>query len=182
VHKWKNILISFSLICFACATKNYIIYLWGDSSVFVYFSPSILGSHNFYITPGFIEYFYEFQKWIIEVIHSLVTLFYDDQYYIFSILLIAPFTEEIIYRLPLFALKNSLNNSIYWSLAVTLSAIFAHSYDLYGIALFPLFILGMCCSWIIKVNKAFWPCLILHFLYNSYSLSFILYQSLFGGD
>jgi membrane protease YdiL (CAAX protease family) len=182
VNAWKNILISFSIISLACAIKNYFIYLWGDTSFFMYFSPAIFGSHNYYITPDFIKILYEFQRWIVVSAHSLVEFFFNDKYQIISILLIAPVAEEIIYRLPLFVLKNCLTNYIYWSFAITINLIFAHSHGLYGISLLPLFVLGMCCSWLIKVEKVFWPCFTLHFLYNFYSLSFLLYQSLFGGD
>ena len=182
MKEWKNILISFSLISFACAIKNYIIYIFNDSSFFAFFAPSVFGTHSIYITPDFINYLYDFQKWTITAGHSLVSILFNDQYHIVSILLIAPFIEETIYRLPLFYLKDYLNDYIYWSFAIIFSAIFAHSHDLYGISLMPLFMLGICCSWIIKVNKVFGPCLALHFLYNFYSLSFVLYQSLFGGD
>ena len=182
MKEWKNILISFSLISFACAIKNYIIYIFNDSSFFAFFAPSVFGTHNIYITPNFINYLYDFQRWTITASHSLVSIFFNDQYHIVSILLIAPFIEEIIYRSPLFFLEDYLNDYIYWFFAIILSAIFAHSHDLYGISLLPLFMLGICCSWIIKVNKVFWPCFALHFLYNFYSLSFVLYQSLFGGD
>ena len=182
MNVWKNIFICFALVALSCALKNYFIYLWGEFSFFRYFSPAVFGVHNFYITPNFIEFLYEFQRWIIESIQSLAALFINDKYQVLSILILAPFTEEIIYRLPQFTLRNYLGRYIYWSFAILLNAIFAHSHDLYGISLLPLFVLGMCCSWIIKVNKVFWPCLALHFLFNFYSLSFVLYQSIFGGD
>ena len=182
MNAWKNIFICFSIISLSCALKNYFIYLCGGSSFFLYFSPAVFGDHNYYITPNFIEFLYELQRWIIEAIQSLASIFFDDKYQILSILIIAPFTEEIIYRLPQFALRNYLGKYYYWSFAIILNAIFAHSHDLYGISLLPLFVLGMCCSWLIKEKKVFWPCFALHFLFNFYTLSFYLYQSLFGGD
>ena len=179
---WKNIFICFSIISLSCALKNYFIYLWGDSSFFRYFSPAVFGGHNFYTTPNIIEFLYELQRWLVEAIQSLAANFFDDKYQILSILIIAPFTEEIIYRLPQFTLSNYLGRYVYWPFAITLNAMFAHSHDLYGISLLPLFVLGMCCSWLIKEEKVFWPCFTLHFLFNFYSLSFSLYQSLFGVD
>ncbi len=182
MNTWKNILISFSIVSFACAIKNYCIYLWSDSSYFVYFAPSFFGEHSFYITPYYIEILYDFQKWVVTITNSLGATLFNDQYQVLSILLIAPIAEEIIYRLPLFTLKSYLNSYIYWAFAVTLSSIFAHSHDLYGISLLPVFVLGMCCSWLIKVEKVFWPCFALHSIFNFYSLSFSFYQSIFGGD
>ncbi len=181
MKEWKNILISFSIISFACAIKNYIIYIFNDSSFFAFLAPSVFGTHNFYITPGFINFLYDSQRSIITASHSLVSVFYNDQYHIVSILIIAPFIEETIYRLPLFSIKNYLNDYIYWFFAIIFSAIFAHSHDLYGISLLPLFMLGICCSWIIKVNKVFWPCLALHFLYNFFSFIRIISESIWWG-
>ena len=62
MKEWKNILISFSLISFACAIKNYIIYIFNDSSFFAFLAPSVFGTHNFYITPGFINYLYDLPR------------------------------------------------------------------------------------------------------------------------
>ena len=108
MNVWKNILICFSIISLSCALKNYFIYLWGGSSFFQYFSPAVFGDHNYYITPTFIEFLYALQRWIIEAIQSLAAIFFEDKYQMLSILIIAPFIEEIIYRLPQFTLKNYL--------------------------------------------------------------------------
>ena len=182
MNLWKCILISFSIVTLSCAIKTYLIYLWHDSSFCWLLCPSIFGKNSLYVTPIFLENLYEFQIWIGKTAHSFILHFFNDRLQVFLILIIAPVVEEILYRSPLFFLKNYLGNYIWWGLAVVLSAIFAHSHGLYGISLLPLFVLGICCSLLIRVSKLFWPCIMLHFLFNFYTFSFSLYQSLFWGD
>ncbi len=179
---WKYILISFSIVTLSCAIKNYLIYFLHDSFLSGLICPAIFGKHSLYVTPIFLEKFYEFHTWIGNTAHSFIHHFFNDPLQVCLTLIIAPVVEEILYRSPLFFLKNNLRNSIYWGLAVVLSAVFAHSHSLYGLALLPLFVLGMCSSWLIKVYERFWPSIVLHFLFNFYTFSFSLYQSLFWGD
>lgn len=179
---WKCILVSFSIVLLACAAKNYFVYFWHDVSFFGLLCPSIFGTHSLYVTPTFLVYFYEFQSWLERTAYSVFLDYFDDQLQVCYLLIIAPLVEEILYRGPLFLLRNCLNSKIWWGFAIVLSAIFAHSHGFYGIALLPLFVLGMCCSWLIKDFKSFWPAIMLHFLFNFYTLSFSLYQSLFWGD
>ncbi len=179
---WKCILISFSIVTLSCAIKNYLIYFWHDSSFSGLICPSVFGKHSLYVTPIFLEKFYTFHTWIGTTAHSFILHFINDPLQVFLILVVAPVVEEILYRSPLFFLKNNLRNFIWWGLAVALSAIFAHSHSLYGLALLPLFVLGMCCSWLIKISGRFWPCIMLHFFFNFYTFSFSLYQGLFWGD
>ncbi len=182
MNLWKCILISFSIVTLSCAVKNYLIYFVHDSLLGSFLCPSVFGKHSFYVTPIFLENLYEFQNWLENTAHSFILNYYHDQLQVFLLLVVAPVVEEIFYRSPLFFLRNYLGNYVWWGLAIVLSALFAHSHGLYGVSLLPLFVLGMCCSWLIKSSKSFWPCIFLHFLFNFHTLSFSLYQSLFWGD
>ena len=182
MNLWKSILVILSIVILSCGIKNYLIYLWHDSAFYWFISPSVFGEHSLYVTPVFLEKIYRFHNWIGETAQSFILHFYNDRLEVFLILIIAPIAEELLYRGPLFFLKNHLRSSIWWGLAVVFSLIFAHSHGLYGIALLPLFVLGMGCSWLVKVSKHFWPCIVLHFLYNFHTFSFSLYQSLFWGE
>ncbi len=179
---WRSIFIAFSIVVLSCAIKNFLIYIFHESSVSHLISPSFFGSHSLYVTPGFIEWFYDLQSWIALTVNSFVLNFYNDRLHLFLTLFYVPIVEEIIYRGPLFLLKDKLRSSIWWSLACLLSAIFAHSHYLFGLALLPLFSLGICSTWLLKRFHRFWPCIVLHFLYNFYIFSYTLYQSLFWGD
>ncbi len=182
MNLWKSIFIAFSIVILSCAIKNCLVYTFHNTEISHLISPSLFGTHAIYVTPIFLEKFYTLQIWISLCVNSFVFNFFNDRFHLFLTLFFAPVFEEVLYRGPLFLLRDKIRSPIWWLLAGLLSAIFAHSHALFGLALLPLFTLGICCSWLLKRFHRFWPCIILHFLYNFYTFSFTLYQSLFWGD
>ena len=182
VYVWKLIFICFSMAMLSCAIKNYMIFLWHDSHLCVLLCPSFFGNTHTVNVPAFVEIFYGLQQWIGNTLYSFILKFIDDPSQIILVIFVAPIVEEILYRGPLFYLKSYLDNYSWWSLAIVFAVLFTYSHSLYGISLFPIFILGLCCSWLIKVSNVFWPTVILHILFNFYSQSFLLYQSLYWVD
>ncbi len=181
VDVWKYIFLCFGSVILSCSLKNYLIYLLFITSSFQSLWPSIL-SYRSLSSPGFLQWLFNFQNWIIQVGQNSFNLLLNDRINLFSCLIIAPFLEEALYRGPLLVIIKFVNYHVWWLLAVFLSILFSLSHNLTGLSLLPLSTLGLSSSWLIIKTKCFWPSLMLHIMYNFYVMSYPLYQSMFWGD
>jgi membrane protease YdiL (CAAX protease family) len=126
--------------------------------------------------------FYELQIGLLENLQNTIDLILVDRWNIATGFVFAPVVEELIYRGPLFLTKKFLNVYLWWLIGIVLSVVFALSHGRNGLALLPLITLGICCLWLISATHRFWPSIALHFLYNFFFLSLLIYQSLLVGD
>lgn len=181
IDTWKYIFLSFAVIILFCSVKNYLVYLVYNTPSCKILCPSVFAASVF-VVPDFVQKVFDFQSWLLEVGQDAVGITGYVKRLVFSSLVVAPLIEESMYRGPLFLLREHLSVFVWWFFAVFLSALFALSHGFSGLSLLPMFLLGAGSSWLLMTTRKFWPCLVLHFLYNLHVLSNHLYQSLFWGD
>jgi len=178
----RNILLCFALAVLACALKNYLAFLLQGTVYCKYLCPSLFGRQEL-LLPEFLNTLFALQNRIPESAGEYLDLYWSDPYRVFPTLLIAPLVEEIVYRGPLVVLRKKVSDARYfWVAAAVLTLLFTLSHDLSGLSLLPIFVMGLCSSWLVFRTRRIWPSLFFHMLYNGYFLSITLYQSLFWSD
>ncbi|SHJ26972.1 CAAX protease self-immunity [Malonomonas rubra DSM 5091] len=178
---WVYILVCFSLTVLACALKYYLVCAVHTSSACRYLCPSFL-AHDTSSFPIFLNKIFDLQVWVLHIGQNLFGIDGTYKNLIFSNLIMAPVVDELIYRGPLFLLKNRIGLYLWWFLAVCLCVFFAIGHKCAGLSLFPLIIFGLTSSWLVMKTKRFWPCIALHFLYNFQAISLSFYQSFLWGS
>ena len=143
--------------------------------------PSVFGVDLFFDYP-ILGQLFEAQTWILEKLQEVSNLVMIDNWYLATSLLFAPVLEELIYRGPLFLSKGLFPNYLWWLIGIGLTVVFALSHGRNGLALLPLFVLGICSLWLISSTQRFWPSIALHFLHNFFFSSVLVYQSLWFSD
>jgi membrane protease YdiL (CAAX protease family) len=129
-----------------------------------------------------LETLFEAQRWTQEESQDLVNLLFSDPWNLTASLVFAPVYEELVFRGPMFLAVQRMRGLPWWSIGIGLAALFALSHGRNGLALFPLFFLGICGLWLIAVTHRFWPAVALHFLHNFFFSSAYLYQSSLIGE
>ena len=181
VRLWAYILVCFSLALLTGALKSYLVCAIHTSSACRYLCPSFLANNSF-IFPVFLEKLFELQIWVLHIGQNLLGIDGTYKNLIFSSLIMAPVVEELIYRGPLFLLKNRIGLYLWWFLAVFLSVLFAVGHKCAGLSLLPLIVLGLASAWLVMRTKRFWPSIALHFLYNFQAISLSIYQYFLWGN
>ena len=178
---WLRVFACLALVILACGLKNYLIYLSYGTALCPYLCSSVFeAKYSISIPP--LEHLFTAQGWVEEKFQGVIALLFIDKWNLATSLAFAPVLEELIYRGPLFLTRRLLQNSLWWLLGIGLSGIFALSHARYGLALMPLFVLGISSQWLIFKTQRFWPSITLHFLYNFFFSSALIYQSLWISD
>jgi len=176
------ILLCLAIVLLSCGLKNYLIYFLNGTVYCQYLCPSPFGREVFG-QPDFVNLFYRLHSAIVEASqHLLNTLSINDKHQLFSLLVVIPLIEETIYRGPLYLLRKYSDSLLWWLGGIILVIQFTLSHDRSGLALLPIFVLGLCSCWLIMTTRKFWPSLTLHFLYNFYFMSITLYQVMLWGE
>ena len=178
---WLRILACLALVILACGLKNYLIVMASGTALCPYLCSSVFGVDLFFDYP-ILGQLFEAQTWILEKLQEVSNLVMIDNWYLATSLLFAPVLEELIYRGPLFLSKGLLPNYLWWLIGIGLTVVFALSHGRNGLALLPLFILGICSLRLISSTRRFWPSIALHFLHNFFFSSVLVYQSLWFSD
>jgi membrane protease YdiL (CAAX protease family) len=178
---WQYILVSFSLVVLSSALKHYLVCAIYTSAFCSYLCPSVLG-RNVIAIPVFLDEIFTLQSWFVLSGENFIGITEGYKNLVFSSLVLAPLAEEVMYRGPLYLLKNRIGLHIWWFLALFMTILFVVSHRILGLPLFPIFILGIASSWLIMETKRFWPCIALHFLYNFQTVAFYFYQSTMFGE
>ena len=178
----KYIILCFAVVVLSMAAKSFLSLLFRDTDLCEYLCPAVLGKNVSYSPPFLLKKIFLFQAWLGKHAQAGINILWNDQWHIFSNLIVAPVIEETMYRGPLFFLRKHIHIILWWVLAILLTMIFALSHYRSGLELLPLITLGLCSCWLIMTTRKFWPCLLLHFLYNFNILSLKIYQSVLCGD
>lgn len=178
---FRHILIGLSIVLLFCATKNYLAFLLIGSVWCEYLCPSAFGWPFIEDIPGLKQLFMA-QKALSRLPQTAVDQYIADQYNLVTYLITAPIVEEIIYRGPMYLTRNRSDGLIWWLTGLMLVCVFSLSHGRSGIALLPLIALGVCNLWLVARTKYFWPAISLHFLYNFFFVSVILFQSPWVAD
>ena len=174
-------MITFAVVVLACGLKNYLSYLVSGTALCPYLCPSWLGWDALEEIPVLGNLFAA-QAEVQASLQGLVDEVWSDDWNLTTYLLIAPLLEEAIYRGPLFLGRRWAHTPLWWIIGFLFSLVFALSHGRSGLALLPLFMLGMGSLWLIMATGRFWPSITLHLLHNFFFTSAILYQSLWVGD
>jgi membrane protease YdiL (CAAX protease family) len=119
---------------------------------------------------------------VLEQSQALADALFLDPWNLTATLLFAPVYEELIFRGPMFLGRKLVPKYLWWSMGIGLAALFALSHGRNGLAMLPLFVLGICGLWLIAATQRFWPAIALHFLHNFFFSSALVYHSLSFGD
>lgn len=171
-----RILIGLSFVLLLCATKNYLAFLISGSGWCQYLCPSAFGWDVIEDAPG-LKQLFMLQRALLSLPQKLVDQYITDQWDLVTYLITAPVVEETIYRGPMYLARSRSGRLIWWLTGLILACVFALSHGRSGIALLPMIALGVYNLWLVARTKRFWPAIYLHFLYNFFFVSVLLYQS-----
>jgi len=176
------ILLCLAGVLLSCALKNYLIYFLSGTEYCQYLCPSSFGREVF-SQPEIINQFYRLQSAIISASQYVLSIQpVNDKHQFLSGVAAIPLIEEVIYRGPLYLTRKHSTSAMWWLASIILVVLFTLSHDRNGLALIPLFALGLSSCWLIMITRKFWPSLSLHVLYNFYFLSISFYQITLWGD
>jgi membrane protease YdiL (CAAX protease family) len=175
------VLACLAVVMIACAVKNYLTLILSGTALCPHLCPSAFPSERFFEFP-LLELVFETQRWAQEESQALVDLIVRDPWNLATTLMFAPAYEELVFRGPLFLTRGRIPRPLWWSAGILLSVLFTLSHGRSGLALLPLFALGLCGLWLISTTHRFWPTLALHFLHNFFFTSALLYQAAWYGD
>ena len=178
---WLLILACLAVVILTCGLKNYLIVIVSGTALCSYLCPSFFDAEFFFSYP-YLEPLLEARSWIQEKFQGVIALVLVDRWNLGTSLLFAPVFEELIYRGPLYLSRGFAHNSLWWVTGAGLTLVFALSHGRSGLALLPLIVLGICSLWLISASRRFWPSIVLHFLYNFFFSSVLVYQSLWVSD
>jgi len=178
----RYILLCLALVLLSCALKNYLVYFLSDTVFCEHLCPSVFG-RDVFSYPEPINQFYRLHQSIVDVFQRYFNVYlFNDRLHLISGLIVIPLIEEAIYRGPLYLTRKYAASPVWWLAVTVLVTLFTLSHDRSGLALLPIFVLGLSSCWLIKVTGKFWPSLILHFLNNFFFFSIILYQAALWGE
>ena len=176
------IFLCLAVVLMSCALKNYVFYFLSGTVYCQYLCPSSFGREVF-SQPEPINQFYRLQAAIIGASQYVLNfLSISDKHQFFSGIVAIPLIEEVIYRGPLYLTRKYSTSPLWWIASILLVILFTLSHGRSGLALVPIFVLGLSSCWLIMITRKFWPSLSLHFLYNFYFLSITLYQITLWGE
>ncbi len=178
---WKYILVCLAAAILSVAVKNYVVYLFYDTTFCTYLCPSIFGERPFE-APLLLEQLFGLQTGIQEWVQAGFKTLWPDPFCLSTALLVAPVLEETLYRGPLYLSRTFSSGWTWWIAATLLSVLFALSHGRAGLSLMPLVVLGTGSAWLVMRTQRFWPSLALHTLFNFYFASTLLCSFLFAGD
>lgn len=178
---WLRVLVSLSLVLLACAARNYLTFFARGTPLCPYLCPSLLGAESAFDYP-FVGALYSAQRWLLDGLQAMVTSWTGDPFRLATGLLFAPLLEEVVYRGPMYLSRRMSTRYLWWFAGLLSTAVFTLSHGRSGLALLPLAVLGVCSLWLIARTQRFWPSLALHFLFNFFATSLVVYQSLWASD
>ena len=178
---WRRVLACLGIVVIACGLKNYLAVIVNDTPLCGYLCPSVFPTELFFFFPS-LETLFEAQRWTQEKFQGLVDVLFVDQWNMATSLVFAPIYEELVFRGPMFLARGHIHSYLWWLIGTGLSVAFALSHGRNGLALLPLFVLGVCSLGLIATTNRFWPSIALHFLHNLFFSSVLIYQSQFASD
>jgi len=165
----------------SCALKNYLIFFLNGTIYCEYLCPSALG-RDVFSQPELINHLYKMHHAVVDAAEYYLISFFNDSFNLFSVVFAIPLIEESIYRGPLYLSKRYSDNPLWWVTGILLVILFTFSHDRGGLALLPVFVLGLSSWWLILVTRKFWPSLTIHVLYNFFFYSISFYQVALLGE
>ncbi len=178
---WGRVLACLGLVLVACGAKNYLAVLVNGTALCPYLCPAVFPGELHFAFP-WLEPLHEALTWLLERTQGLADGLFLDPWNLASLLLLAPVLEEALFRGPLYLLWGRMPAPLWWGLGALFALAFALSHGRHGVALVPLFVLGVCGLWLIANSGRFWPAIALHWLHNFFFSSLLIYQSLMLGD
>jgi membrane protease YdiL (CAAX protease family) len=178
---WLYVLACLGVVIVSCALKNYLAVAIGGTGLCPYLCPSVFPTELFFSFP-LLETFFEAQRWTQEKSQDLVHSLFADPWNLTASLVFSPVYEELVFRGPMFLARGRANHFLWWFSGILLAALFALSHGRNGLALLPLFLLGICGLWLIAATHRFWPSVALHSLHNFFFSSAYIYQSSLVGE
>ena len=178
---WLRVLACLGIVVLACGTKNYLAIIVHGTVLCPYLCPSVFPGELFFSFP-LLESFFDAQSWVQENSQGLIDRVLVDPWNLVTGLVIAPVYEELVFRGPMYLARGLARTFWWWLIGISLAIVFALSHGRNGLALFPLFVLGICSLWLIATTYRFWPSVALHFLHNFFFTSAFVYQSSLVGD
>lgn len=151
---WLRILALLALVFVVCGLKNYLVFLVSGTSLCPYLCPSALGIEPIYAYPVIREIF-AVQSWVHAKLQLVPDLIARDPYKLATVLIFAPVVEEAVYRGPLYLSRHKATSITWWVVGVLLSVLFAFGHGKSGLALVPVFMLGVCSLWLIAMTQRF---------------------------
>ncbi len=173
---YQHILIGFAVVLLFCAIKSYLAFLVIDTAWCNYLCPSAFGFNLAFDAPE-LEQLFMMQRQLLSSLQMFVKNYINDPWNLVTYLIIAPVIEEVIYRGPMYLTRHKSNRLIWWFIGITLVCMFALSHGRSGVALLPVITLGTYNLWLVRKTDYLWPSISLHFLYNFFFFSAMLYQS-----
>jgi membrane protease YdiL (CAAX protease family) len=146
-----------------------------------YLCPAVFPGELHFAFP-WLESLHEALTWLLERTQGLADSLFLDPWNLASLLVLAPVLEEVVFRGPLYLVRGRMPAQLWWSIGTVFALAFALSHGRHGVALLPLFVLGVCGLWLIANSRRFWPVVALHWLYNFFISSLLIYHSLMLGD
>lgn len=178
---WLRVLACLASVIIVCGIKNYLAVIVSGTALCPYLCPSLFPSELFFSFP-LLEQLVEAQRWAQGILRDLADSLIADPWNLSTALLIAPVYEEVVFRGPMYLTRRFSRSFLWWLAGIALSLVFALSHGRNGLALVPLFALGICGVWLIATTFRFWPAVALHFLHNFFFSSARVYQSFTFGD
>lgn len=178
---WMRVLACLAVVVIACGVKNYLTLIVSGTAACPYLCPSAFPSELFFAFPP-LELVFQAQLLAQEKSQALADLIVWDPWNLSTSLIFAPVYEELTFRGPMFLARGRIPSILWWPSGIALSVLFALSHGRNGLALLPLFALGICGLWLIATTHRFWPTIALHFLHNFFFTSALVYQSALYGD
>lgn len=178
---FRYVLVGLSIIILVCAVKNYVAFFVRDTFLCHYLCPSAFGLEFLQEAAGFKQLFLA-QQWLLSLHQETANRLFVDRWNLVACLITAPVIEEFIYRGPMYLTRAWASRKSWWLCGLLLVCAFALSHGRSGVALLPTLALGAYNLWLVAKTGALWPAITLHFLYNFFFMSVLLYQSIWISD
>jgi membrane protease YdiL (CAAX protease family) len=178
---WTAILVCFAVAALVCAAKNYISVALLNTPVCGFLCPSIFGDRAF-PSPEALSWLFSLQISAEAQLQTVFNQLLHDRHLLLTGLVVAPALEEGLYRGPLYLFRSRAGTPAWWIAAALLATLFALSHSVAPLSLLPLIMLGVLAAALIAHTGRFWPCIVLHFLYNFFMLSITVLQSFYWAD
>lgn len=178
---YRRILVGLAVVLLVCAVKNYLAVLLTGTRWCAYLCPSAF-EWAFY--PGIwpLEHWFALQRWLLGSAQRLGEHWFSDPWALTTRLVAAPILEEVLYRGPLYLARRYSRSRLWWLAGGLLVLLFAFGHGRSGVALLPLLTLGVYNLWLVAATRRLWPAIALHFLYNFFFTSVLLYGALWASD
>lgn len=176
-----RVLACLATVVLTCGLKNYLAVIVSGTKLCPYLCPSVFPTELFFSFP-LLEWLFDAQRWMQEELQGIADLLFTDPWNLATSLVVAPVVEELVFRGPMYLTRRLIYGPLWWTVGTGLSILFAFSHGRNGLALLPLFVLGICSLWLIATTHRFWPSIALHSLHNFFFSSVLVYQTLLGGE